>query len=175
MSVLAACAGSGGDLPPIPSTPPGAYHLGPGDQVRIITLGEDRVTGEFRVNDSGAVALPLLGTIRAAGLTTADLEQSVGTALVKAQLIRDPSVSVEVIAYRPIFVLGEVNHPGQFPYQPGMTVVTAAAVAGGFTYRAIEDRASIVRSIDGKAVEGRATRATYVQPGDVITFYERRF
>jgi polysaccharide biosynthesis/export protein len=175
MSFMAACGGPGGDLPPIPSTPPGAYHLGPGDQVRIITLGEDRVTGEFRVNDSGAVALPLLGTIRAAGLTTAELEQAVGTALLKAQLIREPSVSVEVIAYRPIFVLGEVNHPGQFPYQPGMTVVTAAAVAGGFTYRAIEDRASIVRGIDGKAVEGRATRATYVQPGDVITFYERRF
>ena len=95
--------------------------------------------------------------------------------MLKAQLIRDPSVSVEVSAYRPIFVLGEVNHPGQFPYQPGMTVVTAAAVAGGFTYRAVEDRASIVRSIDGKAVEGRATRETYVRPGDVITIYERRF
>jgi polysaccharide export outer membrane protein len=175
LPALAGCAGPGGDLPPIPPSASSAYHLGPGDQVRIITLGEDRVTGEFRVNDSGAVALPLLGTIRAAGLTTAELEQAIGAALLKAQLIRDPSVSVEVSAYRPIFVLGEVNHPGQFPYQPGMTVVTAAAVAGGFTYRAVEDRASIVRSIDGKAVEGRATRETYVRPGDVITIYERRF
>ncbi len=173
--VLAGCGGPGRSLPPIPQTVPGAYHLGPGDQVRIITLGEDRVTGEFRVNDSGEVALPLLGTVRAAGLTTGELQQALGAALVQAQLIKEPSVSVEVTGYRPIFVLGEVNHPGQFPYQPGMTVVTAAAVAGGFTYRAVEDRASIVRTIDGKAVVGLATRQTYVQPGDVITIYERRF
>jgi polysaccharide biosynthesis/export protein len=163
------------DLPPIPETVPGAYHLGPGDQVRILTLGEDRLTGEFRVNDSGALALPLLGTVPAAGLTTAELEQTLSTALVKAQLILEPSVAVEVSSYRPIFVLGEVNKPGQYPYQSGMTVVTAVAVAGGFTYRAVEDRASIVRTIDGKAVEGRAERQTYVQPGDVITIYERRF
>jgi polysaccharide biosynthesis/export protein len=99
----------------------------------------------------------------------------VSAALVRAQLIRAPSVAVEVTVYRPIFVLGEVNHPGQYPYQPGMTVVTAVAVAGGFTYRAVEDRASIVRSVDGKAVEERAERQTYVEPGDVITIYERRF
>jgi polysaccharide export outer membrane protein len=174
-SVVPGCGGAGADLPPIPEGAAGAYHLGPGDQVRIITLGEDRLTGEFRVNDSGAVALPLLGTVRAAGLTTAELGAAISAALVDGQLIRSPSVAVEVIAYRPIFVLGEVNKPGQYPYQPGMTVVTAVAVAGGFTYRAVDDRASIVRSIDGKAGEGRATRETYVQPGDVITIYERRF
>ena len=68
----------------------------------------------------------------------------------------------EVTAYRPIFVLGEVNKPGEYPYQPGMTVVTAAAVAGGFTYRAVQDYASVVRTIDGHAVEGMAARQTYV-------------
>ncbi len=82
---------------------------------------------------------------------------------------------MEVIAYRPVFVLGEVNRPGQYPYQPGMTVVTAAAVAGGFTYRAVEDTASIVRTVNGKSVEGRAGRETLVRPGDVITIYERTF
>jgi polysaccharide export outer membrane protein len=138
-------------------------------------MGEDQLSGEFRVNDSGSVALPLVGSVHAAGLSTAQLGQAIADALIKAQLIRTPSVSVEVTTYRPIFVLGEVNHPGQYPYQPGMTVVTAVAVAGGFTYRAVEDRASIVRGIDGKAVEGRAQRQTYVQPGDVITIYERRF
>jgi protein involved in polysaccharide export with SLBB domain len=76
------------------------------------------------------VALPLLGTIQATGLTTAELERTIGVDLVKAQLIRDPSVSVEVLAYRPIFALGEVNRPGQYAYQPGMIVVTAVAAAG---------------------------------------------
>jgi polysaccharide biosynthesis/export protein len=84
-------------------------------------------------------------------------------------------VAVEVIAYRPIYVLGEVNKPGQYAYQPGMTVVTAAAVAGGFTYRAVEGYAAIVRTVGGKAIEGRASRQTFVQPGDVITVLERRF
>ena len=104
-------------------------------------------------------------------------------ALKRAHLLRNPSVSVEVVTYRPIFVLGEVNRPGQYPYQPGMTVVTAAAVAGGFTYRAVEGYASVVRTPIGMAVgttmgdpiEGKAVRQAYVQPGDVITILERRF
>ena len=99
----------------------------------------------------------------------------VGTALKRASLVRNPSVAVEVIAYRPIYVLGEVNKPGQYPYHPGMTVVTAVAVAGGFTYRAVESYASVVRTTDGRAVEARAARQAYVLPGDVITVFERRF
>ena len=84
-------------------------------------------------------------------------------------------MAVEVIEYRPIFVLGEVAKPGQFPYQPGMTVVTAVAVAGGFTYRAIEDYAGVVRTDNGTAMEGRAARNSFLRPGDVITVFERRF
>ena len=151
------------------------YSLGPGDQVRIITFGEENLTGEFRVNDSGNIALPLIGAVHAAGLTSGELEAAVAAALRRGNLVHHPSVAVEVIAYRPIYVLGEVNKPGQYPYQPGMTVVTAAAVAGGFTYRAVEGYAAIVRSIEGKAVEGRASRQAFVQPGDVITMFERRF
>ena len=177
---LAGCAwlgwgGPGANLPPIPPAESDAYHLGPGDQIRIITLSEDRLTGEFRVNDSGNIALPLLGSVHAAGLTSGQLEAAVAAALKKGNLVREPSVAVEIIAYRPIFVLGEVNKPGQYPYQPGMTVVTAAAVAGGFTYRAVEGYASVVRTVDGRAVEARAARQAYVLPGDVITVFERRF
>jgi polysaccharide biosynthesis/export protein len=170
-----ACAGPGGDLPPLPPIGPTDYSLGPGDQVRIITFGEENLTGEFRVNDSGNIALPLIGSVHAAQLTAAGLEAAVGSALHRAKLVRSPSVAVEVIAYRPFYVLGEVNKPGQFPYQPGMTVLTAVAVAGGFTYRAVDGYAAIVRTIEGKALEGRASRQSYVQPGDVITIFERRF
>ena len=90
-------------------------------------------------------------------------------------MLRSPSVSAEVITYRPIFVLGEVSKPGQYPYQPGMTVVTAAAVAGGFTYRAVQGYASVVRNPGTGAIEGKASRQTLIQPGDVITVFERRF
>lgn len=171
--VLSGCA-PGRDLPPIP---PGAreYRLGPGDTVRLITYGEDALTGGFQVSAAGTIAMPLLGGVRAAGLTPAELGQEVADLLEGEKLLLHPSVAAEVTTYRPIFVLGEVNKPGEYPYQPGMTVVTAAAVAGGFTYRAVEDYASVVRSIDGHAVEGKALRSTFLQPGDVVTVFERQF
>jgi polysaccharide biosynthesis/export protein len=143
--------------------------------VRLITFGEDSLTGEFRVSDSGTIALPLIGTVRASGLSPDALATRVSETLLHANLLRSPSVSAEVITYRPIFVLGEVSKPGQYPYQPGMTVVTAAAVAGGFTYRAFQSYASVMRTEDGGAVEGTASRQTLIQPGDVITVFERRF
>jgi polysaccharide export outer membrane protein len=173
--MLAGCGGPGSNLAPLPAVDHAEYGLGPGDQVRIITFGEDNLTGEFRVNDSGSIALPLIGAVHAAGLTSQGLEAAVGDALRRGNLVRSPSVAVEIIAYRPIYVLGEVNKPGQYPYQPGMTVVTAVAVAGGFTYRAVQGYASVVRTSDGAAMEGRATRQDFVRPGDVITVFERRF
>jgi polysaccharide export outer membrane protein len=153
----------------------GEYRLGAGDMVRIITYGEDPLTGEFRVSDQGTIALPLAGTVKAAGRTPHELENVVAASLKKGDLLRKPSVSVEVSTYRPIYVLGEVNKPGQYPYQPGMTVVSAAAVAGGFTYRAVEEYASVVRMVDGDSLEGKALRQAPVQPGDVITVFERKF
>jgi polysaccharide export outer membrane protein len=172
--VAVACA-PGRGLPELPLASPGAYRLGAGDVIRLITVGDDKLTGEFRVSDSGMIALPLLGEVHASGLTPDGLAVSVKQALIKGNLYTAPSVSVEVTTYRPIFVLGEVAKPGQYPYQPGMTVVTVAAVAGGFTYRAISDYASVVRTRDGVATEGKATRQSFVQPGDVITIFERRF
>lgn len=172
--VLAACA-PGADLPPLRPGSHAGYRLGPGDQVRIITVGDESLTGEFRVGDSGRIALPLLGSVPAAGLPPATLEKAIARKLVSAGLERDPSVSVEVTAYRPIFVLGEVNKPGQFAYQPGMTVLSAVALAGGFTYRAVEDYADIVRTDAVSPVEGRAPRQAPLAPGDVVTVFERRF
>lgn len=171
--LLLGCA-PGQGLPPIPSGP-GDYRLGAGDTVRLIVFGEDQLSGEYRVSDAGNIAVPLLGGVHTAGLTPAGLERAIASALVRDKLLREPSVVTEVTTYRPIFVLGEVNKPGEYPYRPGMTMVTAAAVAGGFTYRAMQSYASVVRTLDGHAVEGKATRQTFIQPGDVITIYERWF
>jgi polysaccharide export outer membrane protein len=171
---VASCA-PGSDLPPLPETPPGAYQLGVDDEVRIISFGEDQLTGKFRVNDRGDIAMPLIGTIPASGTTTSELEHRIAQRILDKKLLLDPSVSVEILSYRPIFVLGEVTKPGQYPYQPGMTVLTAVAVAGGFTFRAQTDEASILRKIDGHPVEGRVPRGTAVQPGDVVNILERYF
>ena len=127
------CAGCtrGGDLPDLPSVAVGPYRLGPGDVIRLITYQEDALTAEFRVSDSGTIALPLIGVMNAAGQSTDALAAEVSDALVKRNLLVAPSVAVEVVTYRPIFVLGEVSKPGQYPYQPGMTVLTAVSIAGG--------------------------------------------
>jgi polysaccharide export outer membrane protein len=174
MLALSACA-PGANLRPLPTTTDTVYRLGPGDQVRVITFGGEQLTGEFRVNDSGNIAVPLLGPVRAAGLTTNALADEITDRLRRSKLFTNPSVAVEVTSYRPIFVLGEVNHPGQYPYQPGMTVLSAVAIAGGFTYRAVTDYASIVRSINGHPVEGKVQRQTLMEPGDVLTIFERYF
>ena len=172
--VLSACA-PGYGLPPLPAASDNAYRLGPGDQIRIITFGEDTLTGEFRLSDNGNIAVPLLGNVRAQGLTTGQLASTIEGSLKQRNLFKNPSVSVEVLAYRPFFILGEVTKPGQYPFQPGMTVLTAVAVGGGFTYRAVQDYASIVRNEGNHAVEGKVSRSTLVEPGDTITIYERRF
>lgn len=172
--LLAGCA-PGGDLAPIGDYRVQGYRLGGGDRIRIITFGEDQLTGEFRVDDQGRIALPLLGSVQAADLTPSQLDAAISGELKRRKLLRDPSVSVEVIAYRPIFVLGEVAKPGQYPYQPGMTMLTTVAVAGGFTYRGVQDYAAVIRTTDKEAVEGRLTPRSFVAPGDVIKVFERRF
>lgn len=171
---LTACGGRGSDLPRLPPAA-GEYRLAPGDQLRVITAGDEALTGEFRVADNGRIALPLLGPVPAATRTPRGLQEDIAERLRDGGLFRDPSVSVEVITTRPIYVLGEVNRPGQYPFQAGMTVVSAVAAAGGFTYRAINDYAGVVRMAEGSSLEGRATRRDLVTPGDVITIYERRF
>ena len=174
LALLCGCA-PGGNLAPLPDYKAESYRLGAGDQVRVIVYGEDQLTGEFRVDDQGRIAMPLLGGVRAAGLSPQGLDQVISQELRRRNLLRDPSVSVEVLAYRPVFILGEVAKPGQYPFQPGMTVLTAVAVAGGYTYRAVQDYASVLRTGGGQAVEGRALPRAFVAPGDVITVYERRF
>ena len=113
LALTAAGCGTPADrMTPIADPGPRDYRLGPGDQVRLITFGGEQLTGEFRVNASGDVALPLIGNVPAGGLTSRDLEAAVAGALKRSRLYNDPSVSAEVIAYRPFFILGEVAKPG---------------------------------------------------------------
>jgi len=168
-------AGCSHDLPPIAAYTPGVYRLGVGDQVRIITYGDEQLTDDFRVSDSGTLALPLLGTEVAAGRTTDELARAIAKDLQAKSIIKDASVSVEVTAYRPIAVLGEVARPGQYPYSPGMTMLTAVAAAGGFTYRAIQGYAEVVRQEKSGSVDGKLEPQGYVAPGDVIKIDERLF
>jgi polysaccharide biosynthesis/export protein len=168
----------GGDLPNLPPASNVQYRLGSGDQIRVITYNETQLSNTFTVGDNGTISLPLVGTVEASGMTAGELASNISSTLEKKQLISDPSVSVEVTTYRPIAVLGEVNHPGEYPYQPGMTMLTAVALAGGFTYRAITGYASDVRhegQMDGHAVTGLIEPDSNLKPGDVVTIFQRYF
>ncbi|PHK95474.1 exopolysaccharide biosynthesis protein [Pseudoroseomonas rhizosphaerae] len=174
--LLAACANPGADLPPLPQTVAGPYKLGPGDQLRVTVFNDPRLTGEFRVTDSGTIALPLVGAIPVSGRTTAEAETAIVRSLRSRNLFNDPSVAVEIQEYRPVFVLGMVERGGQTPYQPGMTALAAVAVSGGFNYRAVTEYVGLTRiGEDGQPREYRTERQTLLQPGDVVTVFERRF
>ena len=174
LSALGACQSS---LPLLPSEPAGkTYQLGTGDQIRVTTYGEKDLSGEFRVDDSGYVALPLTGPVIAEGLTTRALSDTIKHTLQEKNLLGDPSVVVEVVQYRPIFVLGEVQHPGPYPYQAHMTFLNAVALAGGFTPRSIKNDATVVRNTSSHGViKGRVDQVSEIEPGDIVTVEERNF
>jgi len=150
------------------------YHLGTSDKVRIITFNEASLTGEFVVNSNGAVSLPLIGDVHAAGLTTNELAVAIQNSL-KNGYLTDPQVSVEVLNYRPFYILGEVVKPGEYPFANGLTVLNAVATANGFTYRADTHRVFIKRANETAEHEVDLTTTTPVEPGDTIRIKERLF
>jgi polysaccharide biosynthesis/export protein len=174
-AILAGCGMAGSDLPSLPPPAITPYRLGAGDRIRIIVYGDKELSDSFAIADDGTVSLPLAGSVPASGRSTADVAAGIAAALESRGMMRDPSVAVEVETYRPIFILGEVTKPGQYPYEPGMTAIAAVSIAGGYTYRAIESYVGILRKEGTTSVTGRAQPQDKVAPGDVITVYDRRF
>jgi len=155
-------------------SPADNYVLGPNDRVRLKVYGEPDITGEYEIDSTGNVSVPLAGHIKAVGLTTRQLERSITSALSKG-IVRDPRVNVEIAQYRPYYILGEVKKSGEYPYRLGLTVMDAIASAGGFTYRANENKIYLRRS-GGGAEEVHALDAPVpVFPGDNIRIPERYF
>jgi polysaccharide biosynthesis/export protein len=150
------------------------YRLASGDRLRMIVFGQEPLSNSFNVDSVGNVSLPLIGAVRAQGLTTAELERSVEARL-HAGYLRDPRVAIEVEAYRPFFVLGEVTTAGQYPFINGMTVETAIAVAGGFSPRGDQSHVDITRILNGRQVTAAVPLNFPVRPGDTIKVAERFF
>ncbi|MDB6063789.1 MAG: Polysaccharide export protein [Verrucomicrobiaceae bacterium] len=149
-----------------------SYRLGAGDEVEIRVYGEDDLLVRTRLGDSGVISYPFLGEIVARGLTVSELEQLIVKGL-KGPYLLDPIVSVNMVEYRPFFLNGEVTKPGAIPFQPGITLRKAIAIAGGFTERANRTIADVLRSPDTKS---RAiTLDEQVRPGDIITIKQSFF
>lgn len=151
-----------------------AYTLGSSDRLRVTVFGHPTLSGEFEVDGTGAISMPLIGQVAAVGLSTPDLENAIATKLADGYVL-DPRVSVEVINYRPYYILGEVGRPGEYPYTSGLTVQNAVAAAGGFSYRA-NKRVVYIKSMDAsQEIAYDLTPSTVVKPGDTIRIGERIF
>ena len=135
----------------------GGYTLGPNDRIRLKVYGEADISGEYEIDSGGYASIPLAGRIRAAGLTTGQLERTIAAALAKG-IVRDPRVNVEIALYRPYYILGEVKKSGEYPYRLGLTIMDAVASAGGFTYRAMKTRCSCA---DRAAAWKKSIRSTH--------------
>jgi polysaccharide export outer membrane protein len=156
------------------AAPQGAYTLDSGDKLRVVVFGQDGLTNSYSVDAGGSITMPLIGAVKARGLTTSELSAAI-TARLRQGYIRDPAVAVEVESYRPFFILGEVTYPGQYPYVANMTVETAVAIAGGYSPRAFREQVTITRTTHGETIRSTVPVTTHVQPGDTINVSERWF
>ncbi len=174
LAPLLGCAGGGYNARFIETRSDLPYTLASGDRLRIIVFGQDSLSNSYSVDGTGRIAMPLIGTVESNGLTTNELARAIENRL-RGGFLREPKVSVEVEAYRPFFVLGEVNASGQFPYINGMTVQNAVAVAGGFSPRAVKSSADLTRVVNGVPVTSTVPVSQPLRPGDTITIRERLF
>jgi polysaccharide export outer membrane protein len=153
---------------------PAEIRLASGDKLRVTVFGEDKLTGEYDIDVGGYVSMPLAGSVQAAGLTKVELEKALARKL-SGEYLRNPKVTVEVATFRPFYILGEVEKPGEYAYKSGLNVMSAMAVAGGPTYRASKSKVLIQRGGVGSFQEHSLSPLIQVYPGDLVRVPERFF
>jgi polysaccharide export outer membrane protein len=151
-----------------------AYRLDAGDKLRVVVFGQEGLTNTYAIDAAGSITVPLIGSVPARGRTPAGLAAEIAGKL-RRGYIRDPSVAVEIEAYRPFFILGEVAAPGQYPYVPNMTVESAVAIAGGFSPRALRDHVTLTHTDSAGPSRVVVPLGTAVSPGDTVLVGERWF
>jgi polysaccharide biosynthesis/export protein len=159
---------------PMPAAYDAAYRLDAGDKLRVVVYGQEGLTNTYAIDAGGAITMPLIGSVPARGRTPAGLAAEISAKL-RLGYIRDPSVAVEIEAYRPFFILGEVAAPGQYPYVPNMSVESAVAIAGGFSPRARRDRVTLTHADNSGAMRVVVPLGTALSPGDTVLVGERWF
>ncbi len=151
-----------------------SYHLGPGDTVKLSIYEEPDLSGEYQVSGSNTISVPLAGEVQVGGMPLREASLAIESALQEG-FLRNPQISLEIVKFRPFYILGEVRTPGSYDYQEGINVLNAVALAGGFTYRAGNNKVKIVRPGAGKPELLVTDVYTPVFPGDVIYIQEKIF
>jgi polysaccharide export outer membrane protein len=159
---------------PMPVAHDAAYRLDAGDKLRVVVYGQEGLTNTYAIDAGGSITMPLIGAMPARGRTPAGLAAQI-TAKLRNGYIREPSVAVEIEAYRPFFILGEVAAPGQYPYVPNMSVESAVAIAGGFSPRARRDRVTLTHTDNSGSSRTVVPLGTALGPGDTVLVGERWF
>ena len=159
---------------PMPAPYDMPYHLDAGDRLRVVVYGQEGLTNTYSISAGGTITMPLIGAVPARGRTPQGLAADI-TARLRNGFIREPSVAVEVESYRPFFILGEVQAPGQYPYVPNMTAESAVAIAGGFSPRARKDRVTITHTDASGTSRMIMPPGTPISPGDTVVVGERWF
>jgi polysaccharide export outer membrane protein len=174
---ISACSTS---LPYTPQASQNApYILGSGDTVRIEVPLQTEISGKYTLNDEGDIDLPLIGRVNLNGMTVTQADQLISEMYANGYLV-NPDINIQMDGYRPFFIMGEVENPGQYDYKDGLTVLNAVAIAGGFTYRANQEEFELVRRAGAENSQEGAPKlaaelATTVRPGDTIYVKERLF
>jgi protein involved in polysaccharide export with SLBB domain len=180
--VIAGCE-SGGSLGPaspaeqqalIESAATTSPNLHPGEKIRVIVFGEDRLSGEFEIDPAGFVSLPLASTIKAAGLSKQQLERDLSKKF-SGEYLRNPRVTVDIVSFRPFYIMGEVAKAGEYPFKSGLNIMSAIAIAGGTTYRANRSTVLIQHIGENGFREYPLLPTIPVTPGDLIKVPERYF
>jgi polysaccharide biosynthesis/export protein len=172
--VYAAAPAAYAEAPVAPVRYDASYRLDAGDKLRVVVYGQEGLTNTYAIDAGGSITMPLIGSVPARGRTPAGLAADI-TAKLRNGFIREPSVAVEIEAYRPFFILGEVAAPGQYPYVPNMTVESAVAIAGGFSPRALRDRVTLTHSDASGPMRLVVPLGTALSPGDTVLVGERWF
>lgn len=155
-------------------TPFVATQLEPGDRIKVTVYGEDNLNGTYDVDPSGFVSLPLAGNVKAAGLTQLQLQQVI-TQAYQSKYLQAPQITVDVVAFRPISVIGEVVHPGAVPYRADLDVITAVAQAGGLTYRGSRSTVLVRHEGEDHWEKYDMLPTVMLAPGDIVRVPERYF
>jgi polysaccharide export outer membrane protein len=148
--------------------------LHPGEKIRVVVFGEDRLTGDYEIDPAGFVSLPLAGTVKAAGLSKQELERELAKKF-SSEYLRNPKVTVDVTSFRPFYIMGEVVKAGEYPFKSGLNVLSAIALAGGTTYRASRSNVLIQHIGETGFREYPLSSTIPVLPGDLVKIPERYF
>ncbi len=157
------------------------YHISSADLIAVTVYQDAEMSRKVRVNANGTVSLPLVGAVKVGGMTLIEAQAAIEGKLGKYLVNPQVSLFIEDYGNKTIFVMGEVTKPGSYPIptESRMTVLEAISTAGGFTAVAAQDRARVLRNVNGASVtytintkeitqQGQKDKDMVLEPNDII-------